>query len=84
MTFTKERLPEPGCNRTALPIGVRHSELEVASDNSTFRRLCVVCLEGVLPTQRNDNFKLLAKDHCLLCGQQYRYLDINEMIARET
>jgi len=76
--------PVEAINIDKEPIEVKHSELERADDNSSFRSDCPVCKDGVLLVQRDQsNFKLLAEDHCVLCGQKFIYSDIEELRERE-
>ncbi len=69
-----------GANLYNAPVKVIHSELKRADDNSIFRSECPVCEVGVLLVKRNNTtFKIIAEDHCILCGQQYVYTDIDEL-----
>ena len=44
-----------------------------------FRRVCPECKHGYLFVKRESNFVLEKIDNCILCGQHFRYLDIEEM-----
>lgn len=59
---------------------IKHAELERASDSSLFRSKCPVCKEGLLLVQRDQvTLKLVEYDNCILCGQLFRYEDIEEI-----
>lgn len=58
---------------------VKHKELERLSSNSNFRSVCPVCKEGVLFVRRGENLKLSRYDNCVLCGQQFKYTDLEYM-----
>lgn len=61
------------------PMEVRHAELEPA-DDGLFKSMCPVCGEGTLLVMRDQkSLELLDTDRCILCGQTYIYLDIEEM-----
>ena len=67
---------EAGTNFDKPVIEVRHAELQRVGD-SAYKSACPVCGEGVLAVRRHPvTFELLELDTCLLCGQQFRYLDI--------
>ncbi len=69
-----------GANLHNTPVKVIHSELKRADNNSIFRSICPVCEIGILLVKRdNITFKITAEDHCILCGQQYVYTDIDEL-----
>jgi hypothetical protein len=73
-----------GTNATKPCIAVRHSELQ-RTDNSHYRRECPQCKQGLLSVKRNWNtFELEEFDHCVLCGQQFQYLDIDELRKKES
>jgi len=60
---------------------VRHSDLERYSDESVYRSVCPRddC-EGLLLVARNSiTGELVADDHCTLCAQRVKYLDIARM-----
>ena len=62
------------------PVEVAHTELERTSDESMFRSVCPVCEEGTLLVRRDhETFKLIESDNCVLCGQQFVYLDIDDL-----
>lgn len=72
-----------GLNINESPKFVRHSKLQRISD-SPFRSQCPVCELGVLLVHRDqETFQLRKQDCCILCGQQYIYEDIGDLIARE-
>ena len=59
---------------------VAHADLERADANSIFWSKCPVCKKGILMVSRDQKtLMLLEKDHCILCGQQFIYTDINEL-----
>ena len=61
------------------PIHVMQAWLLKANGQSVFTSLCPRC-GGTLPVCRDPNtLKLLEFDRCLLCAQQYIYMDIDEM-----
>lgn len=65
-------------------IKVRHSGLKLVEPDAPHRkkmRMCPVCQKGVLLVRRepSPSFKMLAEDHCTLCGQRFEFLDIEEM-----
>jgi len=63
---------------------VEHANLRRASDNSAYRSVCPACPEGILMVGRDqDTFQLLEYDRCIVCGQLIKYLDIDDMRARE-
>jgi hypothetical protein len=59
---------------------IRHSELSRVGD-SAYRSECPECKEGVLLVVRDPkrHYNLSAYDLCVLCGQQFEYIDIEEM-----
>lgn len=73
------------CKNIHKPIKeVRHADLERADDNSIYKSECPTCGKGLLLVARNAVTMVLKEyDMCILCGQQYRYLDIEEMRNRE-
>jgi len=60
---------------------VRHSELEEDHSHGTslYRRMCPLCEVGFLLMRRDNDFKLEAIDHCILCAQPFEYIDIAEL-----
>ena len=71
-----------GINIYNKPVAVKHAELE-RIDPSMFRSVCPVCNEGCLLVKRHSQtFKIQADDHCILCGQQYIYEDIDDLRKR--
>ena len=67
-----------GCNAEKPPIKIRYADLE--GDPDEFKRRCPVCKRGMLLIRRNHKtFKLEAKDNCILCGQQFVYIDIGKL-----
>jgi hypothetical protein len=58
---------------------VMHSELERVGD-SLYKSECPECKIGILLVNRDQRtFELLEYDRCVLCGQAYRYLDIDNL-----
>lgn len=58
---------------------LKHADLK-RSDHSQYRSACPACRIGILPVTRDPStFKLQDIDHCLYCGQQVKYLDIDEL-----
>lgn len=56
---------------------VRHAKLKRLSV-SGLASMCPVCKEGILPMRRQmSNGRLRQDDICLLCGQQFTYLDVD-------
>jgi uncharacterized protein (DUF983 family) len=77
------KIPEEnlvGKNISAPIKRIRHSELVRVGD-SAYRSECPECGEGVLLVARDpkNNYELSAYDRCVLCGQQFEYVDIDEM-----
>lgn len=66
-------------------VKVKHSELRrFHHSQSIYRKWCPKCDHGILlVTRDNDTFELQAFDRCILCGQLFEYLDIEEMRQRE-
>ena len=65
-------------------LDVKHAELERVDRTARWKSVCPVCKEGCLLVHRMlDSLKLSEKDHCILCGQQFRYTDIEEMRAND-
>jgi len=72
-----------GMNITKPVIEVNHKDLERCG-NSLFKSTCPVCEEGLLLVGRDqDTFILQEYDHCILCGQHYKYMDIQELRKAE-
>ena len=63
-------------------IAVKHSELKRIGD-SFYRSECPKCGGVLLVGRDNITFILQARDRCILCGQMFRYIDIDEMRKRE-
>jgi hypothetical protein len=63
---------------------IPHCELERYGD-SKFKSVCPKCKRGLLGVHRSNQppYKLQEHDHCMLCGQRVRYLDINLLRAKE-
>ncbi len=60
-------------------IRIPHSKLERSGD-SIFKSKCPECKEGILLMWRDsDFFKLEDGDMCILCGQRFIYLDIDDI-----
>jgi len=58
---------------------VYHSELKRYSD-SPYKSKCPVCKKGVLLVHRDQKtYELLENDHCVFCGQHFKYLDIDKL-----
>jgi hypothetical protein len=59
---------------------VQHGTLTRADDESPYRSNCPVCKDGVLLVGRDwETGELEEMDHCMACGQRFRYLDIERM-----
>ena len=54
---------------------VLHSELKRSSDSS-FKKECPVCREGMLLMNRNMDGMLMPDDACTWCCQRFWYADI--------
>lgn len=68
-----------GINITKAPIEVKWKELDRASDESMYRSVCPVCIQGILLIRRNwQTGKLEKEDRCILCGQAVIYIDLDE------
>jgi uncharacterized protein (DUF983 family) len=77
-------MDDVGINKNEPVIEVNHKDLERASDNSAYRSDCPKCKEGVLLVYRNPKTLVLQEyDRCVLCGQQFKYLDIDELRKAE-
>lgn len=73
--------PEPPPNNFGNPVmEVLHSSLVRASPQSGYKSKCLRCEKGMLLVRRDlDKFELHAEDNCILCGQRYKYLDIEAL-----
>jgi len=72
-------------NVNAPVLAVKHSELERFSDESAYKSICPACKNGLLLVYRNSKTLALEEyDRCILCGQQYKYLDIEELKKKES
>lgn len=61
---------------------VKHADMERANPDNPYRSVCTACDDGILLVKRDlDDFELAEIDMCIACGQQFRYLDIEEMRA---
>ena len=62
---------------------VKYSALSRA-DQGGYKSICPECGKGLLLMIRDPNrgFKLKAEDYCVLCGQRYEYMDIDELNKR--
>ena len=70
-------------NVDAPVLEIKHSEQELV-DNSEYRFKCPICKLGVFLVKRNqETLKLEEYDRCMLCAQQVRYVDIEDMRAKE-
>jgi hypothetical protein len=64
-------------------IEVDHKDLE-RYGGGFFKSVCPKCEEGLLLIGReNETLILKEMDYCVLCGQHYRYLDIQELRKAE-
>ena len=63
-------------------IEIKHADLERYGDYM-YRSVCPKCGGLLLVGRDSDTFVLQEYDRCVLCGQQYRYLDITEMRKKE-
>ena len=59
-------------------IEVKHADLE-RFGNSLYKSVCPKCGGLLLVGRDRCTFVLEEFDRCLLCGQTYRYTDINEL-----
>jgi hypothetical protein len=71
-------------DNTQKPIkDVLHSELERFGDGR-YKSKCPECLQGLLLIRRNsEKFYLEELDNCVFCGQMFRYLDIENLRAKD-
>ena len=65
------------------PIVVKHEDLERFCDESSYKRKCPKCKEGVLFVRRDGNLKIIEHDMCWGCGQRFIYSDVEEMRAND-
>lgn len=71
-----------GLNLDMPAVEVRHSELKRISD-SPYKSECPACESGLLLMARDKmTYALSEIDYCILCGQQFKYLDIDELRRR--
>lgn len=64
-------------------IHVKFYALQRYDEQSSFKNVCPVCLDGILLMCRdNDTGQLLENDSCVLCGQTVIYDDIEEVRVR--
>ena len=64
-------------------IEVKHADLERFGE-SLYRSECPKCGKGLLLVGRdNKTFILQEYDLCILCGQKFRYLDIEDLRKME-
>lgn len=71
---------EPGGNIDKEPIKVRHSELTRFSETSVYKSKCLVCKGGLLLVYRNPKtMKLMERDRCVYCAQEFIYEDIDKL-----
>ena len=72
-----------GTNFTMPTLKIRHAGLSrLDPKGSIYRTICPTCKEGLLLVQRDNDGKLMEKDHCTLCAQSYEYTDIEKMRER--
>ena len=72
-----------GVNIRKPAVAVKHSSLTRFGD-SAYKSVCPVCKEGILPVGRDPrSFELQEYDRCFLCGQQFQYLDIEQLRRKE-
>ncbi len=65
-----------GINANKEPIEVKHADLE-RSGESAYRSVCPSCKAGYLLVKRDQTtFEILSEDNCILCGQQFVYMDL--------
>ena len=63
---------------------VNHFDLTRMNRDSMYRSHCVKCTDGALLVQRDQKtFELLEYDFCVMCGQRYKYLDIDKLKEAE-
>jgi hypothetical protein len=72
-----------GANINKQVVNVNHNELTRFGDG-IYKSECPECKEGLLLVGRNQETLILEEyDYCVLCGQSFRYLDIETMRERE-
>jgi uncharacterized protein (DUF983 family) len=60
-------------------IKIKHSGLTRYGD-SYYKSSCPACKEGILLVYRNPETLVLERyDRCILCGQQFEYMDIEDL-----
>ena len=65
-------------------IDVEWIKLKQTSTDTTYKSECPVCYSGMLLVYRNqETMQLEALDRCILCGQAFRYTDIEDMRAMD-
>ena len=77
--------PDPVSRYHEPVIETRHADLTLWDPlGSIFKVECPVpgC-NGILCVGRGADFELEELDHCMLCGQHVRYLDIKQLRARD-
>ena len=74
----------PGTNLDKDIIGIKHSELTRSDSETAYKSNCPACDDGILLVARDQETLVLEEyDRCVLCGQAFRYLDIEEMRRKE-
>ncbi|MHA1469721.1 MAG: hypothetical protein ACTSSP_04075 [Candidatus Asgardarchaeia archaeon] len=70
-----------GVNINEPAVEVKHAELKrLAHTESLFRSECPVCKIGVLLVRRDqETLEITAEDMCILCGQKFVYVDIEDL-----
>jgi len=59
---------------------VRHEDLERLYDESSYKRKCPKCKDGILFVRREaGTLVIVASDICCACGQRFIYSDVEEM-----
>jgi DNA-directed RNA polymerase subunit RPC12/RpoP len=67
------------CNIGKDCICVNHSDLQRYSLTSIHKSVCPACKDGILMMQRDpQTMRLLPRDRCILCGQEYEYTDLEK------
>ena len=71
----------PSPNNIGRPVEfVYHALLDRDPDGNRLASTCPVCHQGMLLLRRDpETFELLDHDHCILCGQQFVYLDLDHL-----
>lgn len=60
-------------------IELNHKDLKRLNNESTFKSVCPVCNKGILLVRRHqETMNISNMDNCILCGQQFKYLDIED------